>query len=115
MIKKVETKLIDSGAYVPNEDRVALEKENKVNVMEKLLQNTRRGDNHATLSHYRTGANAMYVFSRDYFMQGDRDLATEYLSAKEMEYFILYRTKEQNGILQKFVEPGNTKVSSIRA
>jgi hypothetical protein len=61
-----------------------------------------------------TGIEAMRVFSRDPVLQGDRDLVVEYQTAEDAENFLLFRPKDQNGIIQRFVQPSTPKVISYR-
>jgi len=61
-----------------------------------------------------TGVEAMRVFSRDAVLQGDKDLVVEYQTAEDAESYLLFRSKEQNGIIQRFVQPSTPKVISYR-
>jgi len=68
----------------------------------------------STLHKCDTGVEAMRVFSRDAILQGDKDLVVEYQTPEDAQNYLLYRPKEQNGILQRFVQPSTPKVVSYR-
>jgi hypothetical protein len=61
-----------------------------------------------------TGVEAMRVFSRDPLLQGDKDLVVEYQNAEDVNNFLLHRAKDQNGIIQRFVQPNTPKVVSYK-
>lgn len=44
--------------------------------------------------------------------KGDKDLGVEYLNAKELRNFLLFRQKVHNGVLQAWVNQGTAKVMS---
>ena len=72
------------------------------------------GKKASSLCKYQTGLVAMRVFARDATLHGDKDLIVEYQTGEDASNFILYRSKEQNGILQKFLQPNTPKVVSYR-
>ena len=72
------------------------------------------GKKAGSLCKYQTGLVAMRVFARDATLHGDKDLIVEYQTGEDASNFILYRSKEQNGILQKFLQPNTPKVVSYR-
>ena len=62
---------------------------------------------------------AYYIYAKksdDVFTTDqNQDLSIEYFDDVSLAHFLTYRSKENNGILQQFLEPATLNVSSIRA
>ena len=61
---------------------------------------------------------AYYIYSKkseEPFSDQNQDLSIEYFDDASLAHFLTYRSKENNGILQQFLEPATLNVSSIRA
>ena len=63
-------------------------------------------------------ARAYYIYQKrsdDLAQASDGDLSVEYFDDQSLAYFLTYRSKEDNGIVQQFMEPTTVNVSAIRA
>lgn len=109
VLRKIESKDLD----VPN-PAISNHAHNHqaTNVLAGLV--SRQSASKAAVHKCSTGVEAMRVFSRDAVLQGDKDLVVEYQTAEDAESYLLFRSKEQNGIIQRFVQPSTPKVISYR-
>ncbi len=109
VLRKIESKDLD----VPNPAiQAQTHNHQATNVLVELVPD--KAASKAAVHKCSTGVEAMRVFSRDAVLQGDKDLVVEYQTAEDAESYLLYRSKEQNGIIQRFVQPSTPKVTSYR-
>jgi hypothetical protein len=130
-LNKIESKHIDTGPMPDENNKVAAR---MVNVMERYRTSTPGSIDRAASHHQALNADhlnhhlrrflppgskldddtcvAQYIFSRDHLGKGDKDLGVEYLNAKELKNFLLFRQKVHNGVLQAWVNQGTAKVMS---
>ena len=109
VLRKIESKDLD----VPNPAIQTLAHNHQAtNVLAELVPGP--SASRAAVHKCSTGVEAMRVFSRDAMLQGDKDLVVEYQTAEDAENYLLFRSKEQNGIIQRFVQPITPKVISYR-
>ena len=107
-LRKVESKEID----VPNPLKpMDSRSHSATNILAKL---SGASPHKASFYKCHTGVEAMRVFSRDALLQGDRNLVVEYQTAEDVENFLLWRAKDQNGLVQRFVQPNTPKVGSYQ-
>ena len=105
-VRKIESKDLE----VPNPLKPShSHNHSATNVLAELANATAK---QASLHKCHTGVESMRIFSRDAVLQGDRNLVVEYLTAEDAENFLLWRAKDQNGVVQRFVQPNTPKVVS---